>query len=170
MDSALSIGHPAVLSSSLLLIPITVILALVLPGNTTLPFVDLATIPFIVCLMCAVFGGNIIRTLVGGTLYISVALYISSWAAEFITKFAQSSLDSVAANGGLNPDDLAGRGITSLADGGMWPTFMFGMASNAHWIGGGILAVVVLAGLIVTNKVWPKLHPETDVEVSAEGK
>jgi PTS system galactitol-specific IIC component len=170
MDSALSIGHPAVLSSSLLLIPITVILALVLPGNTTLPFVDLATIPFVVCLMCAVFGGNIIRTLIGGTLYLGVGLYISSWAAEYITKFAKDSLDTIAENGGLDPALIADRGITSLADGAMWPTFMFGMASNAHWIGGGILAVVVLVGLIITNKVWPKMHPDIDDVVQAEAK
>ena len=62
MDSALSVGHPAVLSSSLLLVPITILLAVILPGNTTLPFGDLATIPFVVCLMAAVFRGNIVRS------------------------------------------------------------------------------------------------------------
>ena len=36
MDSALSVGHPAVLSSSLILVPITILLAVILPGNQTL--------------------------------------------------------------------------------------------------------------------------------------
>ena len=40
MDAALSVGHPAVLSSSLILVPITILLAVILPGNTTLPFGD----------------------------------------------------------------------------------------------------------------------------------
>ena len=83
MDAALSVGHPAVLSSSLILVPITILLAVILPGNTTLPFGDLATIPFLVCLMAAVFGGNIIRTILGGTIYMVTILYITSWVAPF---------------------------------------------------------------------------------------
>lgn len=153
MDSALSIGHPAVLSSSLLLIPITVLLAFILPGNSTLPFVDLATIPFIVCLMCAVFRGNIVRTVIAGTFYMGMTLYIASWAASSITKFAQDSLTTVAANGGLDLSLVEGRSITSLVDGGIWPTFVFGQAANLHWIGGGILFVVVLGALIFVNKI-----------------
>ncbi len=69
MDAALSVGHPAVLSSSLILVPITILLAVILPGNTTLPFGDLATIPFLICLMAAVFGGNIIRTILWDDLH-----------------------------------------------------------------------------------------------------
>lgn len=164
MDAALSIGHPAVLSSSLLLIPITVILALVLPGNSTLPFVDLATIPFIVCLMCAVFRGNIIRTVVGGTIYMGVGLYIASWAAQFITKFAHNSLDSVSANSGIALDSLENQDITSLADGSLWPTWLFGQASNFHWVGGAILGVVVLGGLIYVNKIRAKRIGEVEIE------
>src|SRR5699024_11949317 len=59
MDSALSVGHPAVLSASLIIVPITLFLAVLLPGNTVLPFGDLATIPFLICLMVPVFRGNI---------------------------------------------------------------------------------------------------------------
>ena len=82
MDAALSVGHPAVLSSSLILVPITILLAVILPGNTTLPFGDLATIPFLVCLMAAVFGGNIIRTILGGTIYMVTILYKSSTSGK----------------------------------------------------------------------------------------
>ena len=91
MDAALSVGHPAVLSSSLLLVPITILLAVVLPGNTTLPFGDLATIPFLVCLMAAVFGGNIIRTVIAGTIYMTSILYITSWVAPLVTTAAKSA-------------------------------------------------------------------------------
>lgn len=80
MDSALSVGHPAVLSSSLILVPITILLAVILPNNRVLPFGDLATIPFIVCLMAAVFKGNIIRTVIAGTVYMV-------WAYTFLLGF-----------------------------------------------------------------------------------
>ena len=46
LDSAVGIGHPTTLSVSLVLVPITIILAAILPGNRVLPFADLAVIPF----------------------------------------------------------------------------------------------------------------------------
>src|SRR5690625_5707054 len=58
MDSALSVGHASVLSVSMVLIPIALILSIILPGNQVLPFGDLATIPFLVCLMVPVFRGK----------------------------------------------------------------------------------------------------------------
>lgn len=144
MDSALSVGHPAVLSSSLLLVPITIFLAFVLPGNTTIPFGDLATIPFAVCLMAPVFKGNIIRTVIAGTLYMASILYITSWVAPLVTSAAQ------AAN-----FDLGGNSsITALVEGGLWPTwiFVFG-AQTLPWIVIGVVFIVSLAGLYYVNKV-----------------
>src|SRR5699024_72385 len=89
MDAALSVGHPAVLSSSLILVPITLLLAVILPGNTSLPFGDLATITVLVCLMASGFGGHIIRTILGGTTYMGPIFYITSWVAAFLAKAAQ---------------------------------------------------------------------------------
>ncbi|MFB1050009.1 PTS galactitol transporter subunit IIC [Paraliobacillus sp. JSM ZJ581] len=147
MDSALSVGHPAVLSSSLLLVPITIALAILLPGNSTLPFGDLATIPFVVALMAAVFGGNIIRTVVGGGIYMATILYVTSWVAPLVTKSA------IAAN-----FDMAGNtSITAMAEGGLWTTLMYVLASDyLSWIGIGIIGIVTIAGLYYVNKVKPK--------------
>ncbi len=43
MDAALSTGAPATLAVGLLLVPITLFIAVILPGNKVLPFGDLAT-------------------------------------------------------------------------------------------------------------------------------
>ena len=144
MDSALSVGHPAVLSSSLLLVPITILLAVILPGNQTLPFGDLATIPFVVCLMAAVFKGNIVRTVVGGAIYMTSIFYITSWVAPLVTQAAK------AAN-----FDLGGNtSITALAEGGLWPTWLFVFAGQtAPWVILTIVLVGSLAGLFYINKV-----------------
>ena len=144
MDSALSVGHPAVLSSSLLLVPITILLAVILPGNQTLPFGDLATIPFVVCLMAAVFKGNIVRTVVGGAIYMTSIFYITSWVAPLVTQAAK------AAN-----FDLGGNtSITALAEGGLWPTWLFVFAGQtAPWIILTVVLVGSLAGLFYVNKV-----------------
>ncbi|WP_199689893.1 MULTISPECIES: PTS transporter subunit IIC [Clostridia] len=79
MDSALAVGHPIVLSASLLLVPITLLLAATLPGNKGLPFTDLATIPFLIALMVPVFSGNIVRAIIGGSIYMGIGLYIATW-------------------------------------------------------------------------------------------
>lgn len=144
MDSALSVGHPAVLASSLVLIPITILLAVVLPGNKTLPFAELAAIPFMVCLMAAVFGGNIIRTVVGGAVYMAIALYVSSYAAPFITQAAQVA----------NFDIGSYSSVTVLTEGGLWTTFVYIFATkHAGAIGLCIIGAICLAGLFYINKV-----------------
>ncbi|GEM04208.1 PTS galactitol transporter subunit IIC [Halolactibacillus miurensis] len=146
MDSALSVGHPAVLSSSLLLVPITIALAIILPGNSTLPFGDLATIPFVVALMAAVFGGNIIRTVVGGTFYMASILYITSWVAPLVTDAAIASNFDMAGN----------SSITAMAEGGLWTTLMYVLASDhLGWIGIGIIGIITVFGLFYVNKVRP---------------
>lgn len=151
MDAALSVGHPAVLSSSLLLVPITILLAVILPGNTTLPFGDLATIPFLVCLMAAVFGGNIIRTVIGGSIYMVTILYITSWVAPLVTASAK------AANFDLQGNSM----ITALAEGGLWTTWMYvGLTKILSWGGLAIIGAVVLIGLIYVNKILPKKKGE----------
>ncbi len=144
MDSALSVGHPAVLSSSLLLVPITILLAVILPGNQTLPFGDLATIPFVVCLMASVFRGNIVRTVVGGSLYMVSILYITSWVAPLVTTAAQSANFDLAGNGS----------ITALAEGGLWTTWLF-VSAGTHmpWITVTVILVASLLGLYYVNKV-----------------
>lgn len=147
MDSALSVGHPAVLSSSLLLVPITILLAVILPGNTTLPFGDLATIPFVVCLMSAVFNGNIIRTVVGGTIYMTSILYITSWASPLVTMAAKAAEFDLGGN----------KSITAMAEGGLWPTWLFIMSGkHMPWLMISIIFIVSLAGLYYVNKVKGK--------------
>lgn len=147
MDSALSVGHPAVLSSSLLLVPITILLAVILPGNTTLPFGDLATIPFVVCLMSAVFNGNIVRTVVGGSIYMTSILYITSWASPLVTMAAQAAKFDLGGN----------KSITAMAEGGLWPTWLFIMSGkHMPWIMLSIIFIVSLAGLYYVNKIKGK--------------
>lgn len=149
MDSALSVGHPAVLSSSLILVPITILLAVILPGNTTLPFGDLATIPFAVCLMAAVFGGNIVRTVIGGSIYLVSIMYITSWVAPLVTQAAKAAKFDLAGN----------HSITALIEGGLWPTWLFVTAAHTlPWVILTIILVVSLAGMFYVNKVKKEVN------------
>ncbi len=144
MDSALSVGHPAVLATSLIMVPLTLFLAIIVPGNTVLPFGDLATIPFIVCLMVPVFKGNIVRSVVAASIYMSAGLLIATWAAPMITQAA------------INANfDLAGASqISSLVDGSIWTTLLYAGFANIRtfpWIGVIVTGVGSLIGLYWIN-------------------
>lgn len=159
MDSALSVGHPAVLSASLIIVPVTLFLAVILPGNTVLPFGDLATIPFLICLMVPVFQGNILRTVIAGSFYIAVGLYIATWVSPLFTDSA------IAANFDMGSN----TSISALVDGAVWTTFLFVWLPKVFsWFGIGALGLLLLAGLIYINKIKPKreIQKAAEQEVS----
>lgn len=88
LDAAVALGHPAVISTALLLVPITVLIAIILPGNAVLPFGDLATIPFIVAFIVGAARGNIVHSVIVGTIMIAISLYIATDLAPIFTQMA----------------------------------------------------------------------------------
>ncbi|MBU8880647.1 PTS galactitol transporter subunit IIC [Bacillus sp. FJAT-29790] len=88
LDAAVAIGHPSVISTALILVPITVALAVILPGNNVLPFGDLATIPFIVAFIVGASRGNIVHSVIVGTIAIALTLYMATDLAVIHTQIA----------------------------------------------------------------------------------
>lgn len=88
LDAAVSLGQPAVIAVGLLLVPITILLAFIVPGNKILPFADLAVIPFIVCLITAMSKGNVIRSLIIGTVVMTLVLIFATNLSPAETKMA----------------------------------------------------------------------------------
>ncbi|MFD2922258.1 galactitol-specific PTS transporter subunit IIC [Halobacillus naozhouensis] len=88
LDAAVLLGHPAVISTALILVPITVVLAVILPGNALLPFGDLATIPFIVAFIVGGAKGNIVHSVLVGTVMIALSLYMATDIAPIFTEMA----------------------------------------------------------------------------------
>lgn len=151
LDSAIVIGQPAVIATSLILVPVTLLTAIVLAplGNKVLPLVDLATIPFIVALMVPIFGGNIIRAIVGGAIAIGGGLFIATAIGPTLT--------TVAVESGFN--NTTGGTISSLVDGANPLTGLFYWLSNiGGWIGIGALGVVSLAFAL-----WVKIKVKSTV-------
>ena len=146
LDSAVAVGQPAVIATSLILVPVTLLLAVVLAplGNQVLPLVDLATIPFIVAIMVAVFRGNIVRSVIGGGILIGFGLFIATWVAPTFTK--------VAVDSGFK----LGEGqtvISSLVDGANPMTGLFMWASGMGT--GGVIGLSVIGlAFVVATKFW----------------
>lgn len=90
LDSAILIGHPITIAAGIILIPVTLFLAAILPGNTTLPAADLAATAFFVAMVPPLTRGNLFRSIVYGTIIMIVVLYISSSFAPLMTEIAKS--------------------------------------------------------------------------------
>lgn len=91
LDAAVLLGHPAVISTALILTPITVLLAVILPGNAVLPFADLSTIPFIVAFIVGAAKGNIIHSVITGTIMIALSLYMATDIAPIFTEMTMNA-------------------------------------------------------------------------------
>jgi PTS system galactitol-specific IIC component len=151
LDSAVVIGQPAVIATSLILVPVSLLTAIALSplGNKVLPLVDLATIPFIVALMVPIFGGNIIRSVIGGAIVIGGGLFIATAVGPTLTM--------VAVESGF--ENTTGGTISSLVDGANPMTGLFYWLSDVGgWTGIGILGAVSLAFAI-----WVKLKVKATV-------
>ncbi len=145
LDSAVAIGQPSVIATSLLMVPITLLLAVVLApaGNQVLPLVDLATLPFIVAVMVAIFRGNIVRSVIGGSVLVGLGLFIATWIAPAFTRIAVDSGFQL------------GEGqttISSLVDGANPMTGLFMAAGNGGVVGVIVMAVIC-AAFVVTTKI-----------------
>ena len=106
MDTALIVGNPSVIAPALLLIPVMVILAVILPGNKVMPLGDLSQFVFFIACMVPVFNGNIIRTWLTSVILFGGGLYIASWMTpatnEVFQKFGAGAKEGVMYSS-LNP-------------------------------------------------------------------
>ncbi|GAB6254762.1 MULTISPECIES: PTS galactitol transporter subunit IIC [Bacillaceae] len=90
LDIAVAIGNPAVISTALLMTPITILLAVILPGNKIIPLGDLSTLTVPMAMIVLACGGNIIRSIIIGIPVIIANLYIASYLAPLVTQVAKS--------------------------------------------------------------------------------
>lgn len=143
MDAALTVGHPTVMSTSLLLVPISLLLAVILPGNQVLPFGDLAFFTFAICLMIPFFKGNIVRSLVGCSLYLVMTFYMSTWLTPIVTDVFK-----------LANFDVGTSGMVTMLLSGLWPAGLFVLLAEKVGVIGIIgFGAIVLAGMVYNNKI-----------------
>ncbi|EPX1662620.1 PTS galactitol transporter subunit IIC [Escherichia coli] len=113
LDPALLLGHTAVVSASLIFIPLTILIAVCVPGNQVLPFGDLATIGFFVAMAVTVHRGNLFRTLISGVIIMSITLWIATQTIGLHTQLAANA-GALKAGGMVASMDQGGSPITWL--------------------------------------------------------
>ena len=142
LDSAVGIGHPTTLAVSLVLVPITIILAAVLPGNRVLPFADLAVIPFSLVMLMPITKGNVFRTFIIGFINMALGLLIATNLAPLHTQMA------IDANFTMPPGATM---ISSICDGANPLSWLFTRLMSVPFVGVAILTVIAL-GMAVYNR------------------
>lgn len=140
LDSAILIGHPAAISSSLILVPIAIVLSLILPGNRVILFADLAVIPFIVAMTAPLLKGNVFRMVIVGTVTLALGFYVANALAPLFTSAAVSSGFQMPANAVQ---------ITSVVDGFLWIPYVIIEAIQGLAIAGLVLLAAVIALMFV---------------------
>lgn len=85
VDDSVGYGESATIIPGIVLIPIMLILAFLLPGNKTLPIVDLVFLPFMVESIVAITNGNILKVIATSIVWFSLGLYTASWLGPIYT-------------------------------------------------------------------------------------
>jgi PTS system galactitol-specific IIC component len=147
LDAAILIGHPSSIAASLILVPITILLAIILPGNKMMPFTDLAALPFMVCMLAPLTRGNVVRMIILGTLGAIGGLYLASWMAPLQTTAAQAAGVAIPEGATL---------ISNVGDGWVYSVGALvapaALGDVAMWIWLAVVAAVIVFVYTIFNK------------------
>lgn len=151
MSPALVIGHPTTLIVSLLLIPVTLVLAVVLPGNQFLPLASLAGMFYVFVMVLPYTNGNVVKSFIVGLVVIAVGLLFVTWMADNFTSAAQ--MVSAA-----RPDDQAVKVPEGFKAGSLdfasspIAFLIYGCMKYLNYIGAGVLTVITIILLAWNRK------------------
>lgn len=151
LDSAVTIGHPVTISVGFLMIPVFMVIAAILPGNTTLPLGEVPFAAFYVCFATIVHRANRRRTIVSSLIFIPIVLWISSWAAPMFTQLAADANLTLVAEG---------QQATTMALGNLFillPTLLAGIP-----FAGAIVLIILNVVVIFGGKLLEKYYAKED--------
>lgn len=160
LDPALLLGQTAVVSASLLFIPLTILIAVLLPGNKVLPFGDLATMGFFIAMAVAVHQGNLFRTLLSGIVIMSMTLWIATQTIGLQT--------TLAANAGALK---AGGQVASMDQGGSPITYLLiQLLTWQNVVGLAVIGCIYLLGLHLTWQRMRRLQRAENNQIGGESR
>lgn len=149
MSPALVIGHPTTLVVSLLLIPVTLILAVVLPGNEFLPLASLAGMFYIFPMILPITKGNVVKTFLIGLVVIVMGLYFVTDLAPHFTLAAQDVYAQTGDAAVAIPEGFDGGSLDFASSPLAW--VIFHLTYTCKWVGVVIL-ILSTAALMVWNR------------------
>jgi PTS system galactitol-specific IIC component len=134
LDLALLIGNPAVIVTGILLMPVALILAFLLPGVRFIPLGDLPNTIGAVVMIVVATKGNVVRAFIAGIPIVIGKLYAASAMADVYT--------GLAAETGYKVSGYSGS-ITSFLDGGNLMRFWLVKLSAGNMLAIAFIPIVL---------------------------
>ncbi|QSX09223.1 PTS sugar transporter subunit IIC [Alkalibacter rhizosphaerae] len=150
LDPAVYFGDSANVAAGLILIPILFFISLVMPGNGVLMLADIPAVPFMTIGLIFVFRGNILNTVVAGTIWYSIANVLQTQVSQTFTDAALAAGvgDTLPA---VTDAVSQGLGVASWTVGSnpiLWVIY------KAFTVPGGAKIITILIALAVYFFVW----------------
>lgn len=150
MSPALVIGHPTTLVVSLLLIPVTLALSVILPGNQFLPLASLAGMFYVFPLVLPFTKGNVFKTFVIGLVVMVLGLYMVTNLSSWFSLAAQDVYAATGDSAVAIPQGFSGGSLDFAGSPLAWVIFQ--LTHGLKYVGAGILVLATM-GLMWWNRV-----------------
>jgi galactitol PTS system EIIC component len=141
MDTGILMTNPSVIANGLVLMPLSVVIAFILPGNRMIPLGDLPNLISIFSLLTLAFGGNVFRSVIASLPVVAGFMLIASDLAPLITRLAAATGMDFGAGG---------ADFNAFTDGGNPVRYWFLKLSAGDWI--AIAVIPVVAFLLWFNR------------------
>lgn len=149
MSPALVIGHPTTLVCSLLLIPVTLFLAVVIPGNEFLPLASLAGMFYVFPLVLPYTKGSVVKTFIVGLVVIVLALLSVTYLSPYFTEAAKDVYAKTGDAAVAIPEGFSAGSLDFAGSPFSWVIFQ--CCHNLKFVGAGIL-VLLTGGMVFWNR------------------
>ena len=143
MSPALVIGHPTTLVVSLLLIPVTLGMAVILPGNEFLPLASLAGMFYVFVMVLPYTKGNVVKTFIIGLVALAIGLYFVTDMAPAFTQAAHTEFEQTGDNAAKIPEGFEAGALDFASS--LFGWVIYKCVNNLQWIGMGVLTLITLA-------------------------
>ena len=143
MSPALVIGHPTTLVVSLFLIPVTLGLAVILPGNEFLPLASLAGMFYVFVMILPYTKGNVVKTFIIGLVALAIGLYFVTDMAPAFTLAAHTVFEQTGDTAAKIPEGFEAGALDFASS--LFGWVIYKCVNNLQWVGMGLLTLFTLA-------------------------
>lgn len=150
MSPALVIGHPTTLVVSLLLIPVAIVLAVVLPGNQFLPLASLAGMFYLFPLILPYTKGNVVKTFIIGLVALIIGLYFVTDMAPAFTEAAHEVYKATQDAAAKVPEGNFAGALDFASSLMGW--VIYKCVSSLAYIGMGLLSGITAVMLFINRR------------------
>jgi PTS system galactitol-specific IIC component len=91
IDTSIFFGEESTMATGLILIPVVLFCAVLIPGNIVLPLADLPALPFMVVSIVTVMRGNVFSSFIAGSVFMILGQFINSDVAALFTEATKVS-------------------------------------------------------------------------------